>query len=422
MSGLKLPKFKSMSINKTLVEYTNPDKVYIPLISSKDTDIEPLVKKGDHVKKGQVLGRRTGNFKTPICSSLSGKVIGFEEITHYSGIPINSIVIENDFTGNITYLNEARENINKIEREEFLKIIEESGIVGMSGSGFPAYAKYNTDSKINTLLINAVECEPYITADYTIIKTKFEEILEVIDAILEINNIDNAIIVVSEKNTTAIDIIKKYIGTYLNIKCALVPDIYPMGWERKLIKEVLKISYDKIPIEKGIIVSNIATINAIGEALKFNKPLIERIVTFSGDGVNEPCNILVSIGTRIDEIIDFINGNEKKSVFIANGPMMGSIVDKNLVITPDINMILSLPNIEKGRLKECLRCGKCDAACPSHISPVLIKDHVEVNEDTSSFHPELCVECGLCTFTCPSKIEVRDFVKKAKALLRENAK
>jgi len=412
MSGLKIPKYKEMSIKNKLNVYNKPSKVYIPLISSNDEDITVLVKKDDYVFKGSIIGKRKGNFKTPIFSSVSGKVIDFEERTIHSGKKVKCVVIENDFKEKIEKGFKTRDKLNELSKEEFIKSLEQCGIVGLGGAGFPTYAKYKTDKKINTLIVNAVECEPYITADYFIIQEKCEEILEMIDAILEINKINQAIIALKTTNKSLIKVFDKYIGTYLKIKIVLVPDIYPMGWERKLIKEVTGISYEKYPIEKGIVVNNVSTIYAMYQALKLNKPIIERIVTFSGNGLKNPQNVLVKIGTNVDEVIEYIGGTYENKVMIAGGPMMGDSLEE-LIVTPELNSVLIMNDDLEDEVTKCLRCGKCTFVCPANICPVLIKDNIIDLEKLKEMYVDRCIRCGLCSYVCPAKINLREFVKKA---------
>ncbi|MDD2378271.1 MAG: RnfABCDGE type electron transport complex subunit C, partial [Bacilli bacterium] len=322
MSGVKLPKNKKMSITKKLYIYNKPKKVYIPLISSNDENITVLVKKDDYVFKGSVVGRRKGTYKMPIHSSVSGKVIGFEEHTYLNGEKVKCIVIENDFKEKMEHRITPRTSINKFTKEEFLDNLLNHGVIGQGGGGFPTYAKFKTDKKINTLIVNAVECEPYITADFMLFKEKCEEILEAIDAIVEINNIDEAIIATKKSNVTLNKLLENFLGTYLKIKLVNVPNLYPMGWERTLIKDVKDVTYDRLPIEKGIVVVNASTVFSIYEALKLDKPVIERVVTFTGEMLKEPQNVLVKIGTPVSEVIENIGGykRNKEIVFVAGGP------------------------------------------------------------------------------------------------------
>lgn len=412
MTKVKLDGFKKLTKDKKVLELTNPKIVYIPLISQNDTDITVLVKKGDTVLKGSILGKRKGDIKSPIFSSVSGKVIGFEEKYYANGNLEKCIVIENDNKNKLVC--EEEHDIRKYTKKQFLDKIKELGIVGLSGSGFPTYLKYNNDS-INTLIINAVECEPYITADYKLIEKYPEEILDIIDAVMEINGIKEGIIAIKKTNKKLVKILNNYIGSYLNIKIKLVPNIYPMGWERTLVKQVKNVEYEKLPIEKNIVVNNVTTMYAIYNALKFNLPITERIVTITGNIIKEPKNVIVSIGTETKEILKKV-GLEKESdiVLVAGGPMMGKCINNDsLVISPNVNCVLVNKFVECKDIT-CLRCGKCINVCPVRIKPVMIKDNVRNKEELQKLHPEKCIQCGLCSYICPSKIDVRQYVKTAK--------
>ncbi len=400
--------------NEKLIVYNKPEKVYIPLISGNDTNITILAKKGEYVYKGSIIGKRKGDFRIPIHSSVSGTVLDFEEKTCYTGEKVKCIVIENDFKEKIEQKLSIKKTINKYSKEEFLELLKENGIIGMGGAGFPTYVKYEAKN-INTLIVNAVECEPYIMADYALAKIKCEEILEAIDAILEINNIKEAIIAIKKENSELKQVFDNFIGTYLKIKIKLVPNVYPMGWEKVLIKEVTGKDYQNYPSDEGIIVNNISTIYAIYEALKYNKPLIERIVTFQGEGLERPSNVLVKIGTPVEEILNELK-IKPNSIIVAGGPMMGKKVDE-LVISPNLNCVLAL-NDNNNIVSPCVLCGKCVSVCPVKLSPVLIMKSKKEPKKLKKFHPEKCIGCGLCSYICPAKLFVRERVSEAKNIVR----
>lgn len=418
--GTKIPTHKKMSIKEKIGVYNKMKYVYIPLISGNDTDITVAVKKGDYVYKGSVIGKRKGNFRIPIHSSVSGTVIDYEEKYVSNGKKVKCVVIENDFLDAIEKEYENND-ITKYTKTEFVKTLKNCGIVGLGGSGFPTYVKYNIDKKINTLIINAVECEPYITADYVLMREKCEEILEAIDAVREINGIEEAIIAIKDYNVELKEIINNYIGTYLKIKLVEVPNIYPMGWEKSLVKYIKKVDYERLPMEKGIIVNNVSTMYAIYEALKYKKPLTERIVTFTGPNLKRPQNVMVKIGTSASEIIKKVGGlNNKKATFVAGGPMMGTgIPTDDIIINTNDNCILVLDDIKEDVEETCMRCGKCIENCPTKLSPVLIKENLNKIDKLKKLHPEKCVECGLCSYICPAKINLREKVREARQKLRE---
>ena len=420
ITGLRIPTRKSMSIKEKIGVYNKMKYVYIPLISGNDTNITVSVKKGDYVYKGSIIGKRKGNFRIPIHSSVSGTVIDYQEKFVANGNKVKCVVIENDFLDAIEKEYENND-ITKYTRKEFLKTIQDCGIVGLGGSGFPTYVKYNIDKKINTLIVNAVECEPYITADFVLFREKCEEILETIDAIREINNIDEAIIAIKDYNVELKEIIDNYIGTYLKIKVVFVPNIYPMGWEKSLVKFIKKVDYDKLPMEKGVIVNNVSTIYAIYEALKYKKPLTERIVTFTGENLKRPQNVMVKIGTSASEVIKKVGGLNSKSVsYVAGGPMMGNgIPTDDIIINVNDNCILVLDEVSECVQESCMRCGKCVEYCPAKLCPVLISESLKNVDKLKKLEPNRCIECGLCSYICPAKINLREKVRQAKQELRK---
>lgn len=411
---VKIPKHNLT--NRTFEIYNKPKKVYIPLISGNDTDITILVSPGEYVYKGSMIGKRKGDLRIPIHSSVSGTVLDFEEHTCFNGKKVKCVVIENDFKEKIEQKITVKKDLNSYSFEEFIEILKDSGIVGMGGAGFPTYIKYDTDKKKQTLIVNAVECEPYIMADATLATAKCEEILETIDAILEINHMQKAIIAIGKNNIALKEIFDNFIGTYLKIEIKIVPYAYAMGWERMLVKEITGKEYDKLPIEQGIIVNNISTIYAIYEALKYHKPLIERIITFTGEGFKQPKNILVKVGTPLKEVVEFL-GLSKEAILISGGPMMGVQVDDDMMISRNQNCILGI-HFQKEQASQCIKCGKCVEVCPAKLSPVLIMKNCKNKDKLKGLEPNRCMECGLCSYICPVNLPVREFVKDAKETVR----
>lgn len=410
---------KELTKNKSLGFFSRPKYVYIPLVGNKEQNVTTVVKKGDYVYKGSIVAKTKGTIRLPIHSSVSGTVIDFIEKKYIDGTLVKCVVVENDFKEKTEEKQVARKYINDYTKEEFINRLQECGIVGMGGSGFPTYVKYNTSKKIKTLIVNAVECEPYITTDIILIKEKCEEILEAIDAIMDINGIKECFIALKRDNKI-IDIFENYLGTYPRIKITVVPDFYPIGWEKNLVKYIKNVTYNKLPLEKGIVVNNISTIYAIYEALKYNKPLIERIVTFTGEMLKSPQNVYVKVGTPVKDVIEFIDGykRNKDVVIIAGGAMMGNAIsDDDFVISPNLNSVLVIKEPKQEEVLNCIRCGKCVSICPSKLSPVLIKDNLKKTDVLKELKVSKCVECGLCSYICPSKINIRECVKEAKEIV-----
>ena len=398
MAGYKLPHHKHMSMNE-LKSFLKPKDIYL-----EQGDSKLLV--GDYVYKYQTIGHKE-RFNVPIISSVSGTVVDIKD---------GYIKIKNDLLEK-TEKEIINRDVSKIKKEEFLDIIEKAGIIGMGGAGFPTHMKYKTDKNIELLIVNAVECEPYITADYSIMNEKCNELLEGINNIIRINKINNAILAIKKTNVEVIKKFKEIIDKYPKIELIIVRDIYPMGWERTLIKEVTKKEYNILPIELGIVVNNISTIFAINNALKHDIPLVERIVTITGENVKNPGNVMVKIGTSVNEILKFMGGILDDSVLISGGPMMGVEINKTDYIKPQMNCILVLPKPKEENIINCLRCGKCVSACPANLAPVLIKECSD-KEELIKLQVNKCISCGLCSYICPSRIDLRNIVNEKKEVIK----
>ena len=398
MAGYKLPHHKHMSMNE-LKSFLNPKDIYL-----EQGDSKLLV--GDYVYKYQTIGHKE-RFNVPIISSVSGTVTDIKD---------GYIKIKNDLLEK-TEKEIINRDVSKIKKEEFLDIIEKAGIIGMGGAGFPTHMKYKTDKNIELLIVNAVECEPYITADYSIMNEKCNELLEGINNIIKINKINNAILAIKKTNVEVIKKFKEIIDKYPKIELRIVRDIYPMGWERTLIKEVTKKEYNILPIELGIVVNNISTIFAINNALKHDIPLVERIITITGENVKNPGNVMVKIGTSVNEILKFMGGILDDSVLINGGPMMGVEINKTDYIKPQMNCILVLPKPKEENIINCLRCGKCVSACPANLAPVLIKE-CSNKEELIKLQVNKCISCGLCSYICPSRIDLRNIVNEKKEVIK----
>lgn len=398
MAGYKLAHHKHMSMNE-LKSFLKPKDIYL-----EQGDSKLLV--GDYVYKYQTIGHKE-RFNVPIISSVSGTVVDIKD---------GYIKIKNDLLEK-TEKEIINRDVSKIKKEEFLDIIEKAGIIGMGGAGFPTHMKYKTDKNIELLIVNAVECEPYITADYSIMNEKCNELLEGINNIIRINKINNAILAIKKTNVEVIKKFKEIIDKYPKIELRIVRDIYPMGWERTLIKEVTKKEYDILPIELGIVVNNISTIFAINNALKHDIPLVERIITITGENVKNPGNVMVKIGTSVNEILKFMGGILDDSVLISGGPMMGVEINKTDYIKPQMNCILVLPKPKEENIINCLRCGKCVSACPANLAPVLIKE-CSNKEELIKLQVNKCISCGLCSYICPSRIDLRNIVNEKKEVIK----
>lgn len=407
---------KKISPTKKINDDVKMQIIYIPLESKMGYKYKENVRVMDYVCIGTVIGK-SNVCDIPLISTVSGVVVGFQEKYISNGKKVKCVVIENDFKEK--YLNKVgkKKDITKYSKNEYVYMLRENGITGLAGSDFPTYIKYDTDKKVKYLIVDGAECEVYASADGALMMNYAEEILEGIDAIMEIMGIEKAYIAINERNEGIIKKILKYIYTYPNIKVYSLPDAYPNGYERYLVSEILGLTYDRLPIEVGVINENVSTIYAIYEMLKYHKPLTERIVTLAGEGVKNPCNYKLKIGTNLSELLMKTNNFKKikNPILIAGGAMMGkSIASDDFIITKDVNCVLLLEENQE-KVYPCIKCGKCSEVCPVGIIPSKILDDPKRALD---FKINKCVSCGLCSYVCPSKIEVRDEINKIRGNMK----
>lgn len=407
---------KKISPTKKINDDVKMQIIYIPLESKMGYKYKETVRVMDYVCIGTVIGK-SSVCDIPLISTVSGVVVGFQEKYISNGKKVKCVVIENDFKEK--YLNKVgkKKDITKYSKNEYVYMLREKGITGLAGSDFPTYIKYDTDKKIKYLIVDGAECEVYASADGALMMNYAEEILEGIDAIMEIMGIEKAYIAINERNEGIIKKILKYIYTYPNIKVYSLPDAYPNGYERYLVSEILGLTYDRLPIEVGVINENVSTIYAIYEMLKYHKPLTERIVTLAGEGVKNPCNYKLKIGTNLSELLMKTNNFKKikNPILIAGGAMMGkSIASDDFIITKDVNCVLLLEENQE-KVYPCIKCGKCSEVCSVGIIPSKILDDPKRALD---FKINKCVSCGLCSYVCPSKIEVRDEINKIRGNMK----
>lgn len=404
---------KKIKPNKKIIDDLEIQIIYIPLESTGGYKYRPKVKVGDYVCIDDTIGI---NISTDLVlkSSVSGTIVGIEKKYIANGKLVDCLVIENDFKEKYRNKLGKKNDITKYSKESFIYMLQTNGITGMSGSDYPTFLKYDTKEDINYLIINGLECDIYSSADNAIMYNHPEEILETIDAIMEIMNIKKAYLAINENNQIIIKTFLKFINTYPNIKIYPILDGYPNGWERFLIQEILGLTYDKKTSEVGVITDNVSTIYSIYEVLKYNRPQTEKIVTISGPGIKKPANYKVKIGTNFSEIILKTEGYNKKiknPVLVAGGALMGTSIESDeLIITKDLNTILVLEEPETIS-KQCIKCGKCSEVCPAGLMPVMIIDN---KDRADKLKIDKCIECGLCSYVCPAKIEVRELLRNIK--------
>ena len=393
--------------------------VYLPLMNMNSTAFEILVKPEDYVKVGQLLAYRNDHFYVPIYSSVSGTVESIDKMMSSALVFAQHIKIKNDFK-----FEKEDKALNmdpqKATKDEIVEAIKQAGITGCGGAGFPTYIKYAADSSFDTLLINGVECEPFITIDYHMIKEYANDLVVGAQFLMKACNAPKTIIAVKQGKDALIKVLNETITDFDNIELRLVPDVYPMGWERVLVKEVLNRTFVKLPSEVAVVVNNSTTVIKVGQALTRGMDYTTGL-TISGNAVKKPANVIVPTGTKVDEIMTRIGGynddvTEKNTKLIFGGPMMGKTVVSDEVALNSYNNAVNVLYDEVLVEKPCLRCARCVEYCPAGLQPVIIKD-AEIAKDLNLLkkaEADTCVSCGLCSYICPSRIQVSDYTTKGK--------
>lgn len=412
----RLKGHKDLTKHVDLVGVNATEKVYIPLVNMNSTAFEIHVKEGDQVKIGTKLATRNDNFIVPLFSSVSGVVGKVVNVMHSSLKPMPHLEIINDGK------NERIRSFEPIDyetatREELVAFTKDAGIVGCGGAGFPTYFKYQTAKNVESVLINGVECEPYITADFLMMLKYAKELVVGAKLMKKMADAKEAVIAIKAYNTEVIELVKTQLSGVSDIRVVEVPDAYPMGWERTLVFQVYGKRYDRLPGEIGLVVNNATTAIAAARAVLYGEAIVDKIVTFSGDGLVKTANVQVPVGVRIADVVKTLGGYSKEDVLlIAGGPMMGrTIVNDQFVVTTYTNAITILETKPIDDVA-CLRCGRCTDHCPAFIQPVRIRQAEKANSIEAMMVQDVmkCIECGLCTYVCPSKLDVTESVRRAK--------
>ena len=408
------------------VRYVDPKYVFLATANARCPKAELFIKEGDHVDLFQVIGVRHGGFfDQPIHATCSGTYLGLEKHYHRSGKITDFIKIENDFLNTFDKNLKKRtpEEIAKLTKEEITQIVKDCALVGLGGSSFPTYIKFQTDKKIDVILINAIECEPYITADHRLMLEYPYRVLEGTKYAMQAFNCKKALICIKSKYTDIKNVYEEILkqNKYEGIELSLVGNYYPQGWEVEMIKNAtgIQLNPGELPSNRGIMNFNVSTIVGLYKALKYSIPVVKRFITVTGDGINYPKNFRVRVGTPIKDLIPLCGGYknpDKEKVFILGGPMMGaSVPSDDCIITKTVTSILVFDKVE-WKEEPCVRCGSCVLSCPVHLEPVQIMNAVKVadKERIKKLNPLRCIECGLCAYSCTSKINVTDYIRKAK--------
>jgi len=406
-----------------------PKYVYLATNNARCTIKEIYIKPGDHVKLNQVIGLRDGKFfEQPIHSTVSGTYLGLEKHFHRSGKEVDYLKIENDFKDEFDDSRHERseEEIAKLTKDEVTEIIKNCSSVGLGGSSFPTYVKFQTNDPIDYVLINAIECEPYLTADHRICLEYGFQIMDGIRYIMQTFKAKKCYICFKNKYKDLKEVFEGLIKATnaQNIEACPVGNFYPQGWEVKMIESCLGIKLETgvLPSKKGIIDFNVSTVLGIWRAIKWNEAVYERNITITGNGIKSPQNFRVRVGTALKDILPYCGGyvDDKPKDLIAGGPMMGaSSGSEDIILTKTVTSIIIM-NHEDYVEEPCVRCGSCVYSCPCGLKPVQIMNAVKTMDKNKMLELgcQRCIECGLCTYSCTSKIKVTDYIRRAKIFTR----
>ncbi|MCR5041742.1 MAG: electron transport complex subunit RsxC [Clostridia bacterium] len=425
--------YNKMTAELDTVRIPVPEKVVIPMSQHIGSPCVPTVKVGDTVKVGQLIGDSDKPLATPIHASVSGRVSSVAPVTLHDGSTLSAVTIESD--GEMAQW-EGIEPPKVESREDLIAAVRASGLVGLGGAGFPTYVKLNwkPTQNVDTLVVNAAECEPYITADYRECIENSYDILSGVYTLQEFLGFKNIIIAVEDNKPDAIEILKR-VADHDNdkgdaIKLMTLRSIYPQGAEKMMVLSATGrvVPAGGLPADVGCVVMNVASVAFVARYLKTGKPLVSRTVTVSGDAVVSPKNVRAPVGISVGELFDFCGGfREQPYKLIAGGPMMGfAMVDTDGPLLKKNNALLAFSRTSEfvKPLSDCIRCGKCHSVCPMNLVPTNLMNEARLKKtDALSAHGVMnCMECGCCAYTCPAGIPLVQYLRLGKALVREGAK
>ena len=426
--GIHPPDKKKLAADSPIIESTTPKIVVIPLSQHIGAPCNPVVSIGQEVRKGAVVGEPAGFVSSPVHASVSGKVVAIGEFPNAMGRMVNAVVLENDFKEEWTELKDNPDYMN-LSPEELKEKVKAAGIVGMGGAAFPTVVKLSPpkEKQIDAVLINGAECEPYLTADYRLMVEKPKEVVEGLKILMKILGVRKGYIGIENNKPDAVAKMKEAAAGASDIEVLALEVKYPQGAEKMLIKAILgrEVPPRALPMDVGVVVQNIGTALAIYEAARFGKPLIERIVTVTGEGITEPKNLVVRIGTKIADLIEECGGfKHGVGKVISGGPMMGfALSSLDVAVTKGTSGILVIPedSVSHGEtFGPCIRCSRCIDACPMGLMPSMLSVLSEKGfyEEAKEYNLFDCFECGSCAYVCPSKRPIVQLVRLAKSMVK----
>ena len=427
--GTHPPQKKELCI-KTPEPLAAPGILTVPLRQHIGAPCKPLVAVGDQVNAGQKIGDGEG-LCVPVHTPVSGVVEDIKEMPYPGGGTVLSVIIRNNFTDTKDNTLTAHPEDTVFSAEELIRIVREAGITGMGGATFPTDVKIRSGiGKVDTLIANGCECEPYITADDLLLRERARDVLRGLRCIASVLEPKRIVIAVEDNKKEAIAAVTEALSSFEGMVCMPVPTCYPQGAEKQLIMAVTgrEVPSGGLPADAGCAVFNVATLAAVCRAVYEGKPLTERIVTVTGEAVREPKNVIALIGTPFSALIEAAGGlTEDADKVISGGPMMGiaqSALDAP--VTKGTNAVLCLSQKDNCEVEHpvCIRCGKCLTVCPIRLQPLNMYLYAEAKnaEELQKLHLNDCIECGCCAYVCPAKLPLTARFKEGKRFLKEETK
>ena len=426
---MKIESMKHVTKKIGLTTLEDPEFFYVPLSQHIGQVAKETVKIGDYVHRYEKIGEVSGKVSSMVHSPVSGKVTEIIENPVANGKKVKTVVIKNDFKYKEIETEKRRiEEVGTFRRDEILEIIKEAGIVGEGGAQFPTHVKYDIGyKKIDTFIVNGAECEPYLTADYTIMSNYVEELLGGIKIAEKLLRPREVVIGIEEENIDIAEHIEVIIkqSRLFNVKIQILPTAYPQGSELQLIRSVTgkEIKKSEIPGNHGIIVSNVGTVKSMYDAFTEGKPLVERVVTVSGEKVEKKGNYLLKVGTPLSHIIEQLNPEDNAKI-VFGGPMMGEEVTE--ISTPVVKgtsgILFLSKDIDSVKRENCISCGYCVDVCPMGLMPMKFAESYrkeQYEKLVAVYHLDNCIECGACEYVCPSRVPLIKSIKEGKEKLRE---
>ena len=414
---------KELAEHTPLVRFPEPDTVVIPLSQHSGAPAKPIVEVGDYVKVGQKIGEAAAFISANVHSSVSGTVLAIEERVHPATRGGLSVVIKNDKKYIVDESVQPKGDLDSLSKEDIVNIVKEAGIVGMGGAGFPTSVKLAPGKPIEAVLLNGCECEPMLTADHKLLLHYADDVIYGLKAVMKAVEAPKGIIVIEDNKPDAVELFQNKCAAEGNIEVTVAKTKYPQGAEKMLIKRVMgrMVPSGGLPADVGAVVCNVSTVKAISDAIKTGMPLIERLVTVTGERIKNPGNYIIRVGTCVKDVIDYCGGFTGEDVTVKmGGPMMGILLpDVNVSVIKGTNGIIAIETDETEAVA-CIKCGRCADVCPMELSPLYFQKFVDEENWQGLKDRNImdCIECRSCEYICSSKIPLLTKIKAGKAAVR----